>query len=219
MRSPIAQAVPQPEPALPAVAAAPPAASRSFEQAGVFHRMGNFERAVKHYLDGLEVQPDNLQARHNFALLYHQRGLFREAIEQLGLVVAANPEYVPAHRSLAVVYMDTGRMAEARAELNVARQLAPGDADTLVNIAMLEEKSKRPEVAKETLISALRLDKTNALAHYNLARLYESSADLAKARHHYAEFLNNAGPEYGATLADVQAKVQALDAQLVVLGR
>ena len=61
-----------------------------------------------------------------------------------------------------------------------------------------------------SLRRALDLDPRSPAAHYNLAVLYDEAGDSAQAYDEYNDFLKNAGPEYGARLADVRRRVDAI---------
>jgi tetratricopeptide (TPR) repeat protein len=130
----------------------------------------------------------NAEVRNNLGLLYYSRGMTGEAIDEFRRAIAVNPGYVKAPSNLAVVLTSAGRLAEARAELRVALEVAPNNG-----VGTLPE---------------------HAIAHYNLAILYEEHDSVALAVHHYKAFLKYAGPEHGSTLTDVQRRVRLLEPKL-----
>jgi Tfp pilus assembly protein PilF len=195
---------------VPVTPAAPAPAVDHFELAVRYHRLGNFEQALKHYVAILEADEFNVEARNNLGLLYSERGLVDDAIAQFRRALLIDPEYLRARSNLAVVLMNVGRLSEARAELRAALSVDPRNADLLVNMALVDKADGHPEQAKETLLRALGLQPTHAAAHYNLALLYEQSGDRAKAHDHYDAFLKTAGPEHGGLLTEVRRRMDVL---------
>jgi tetratricopeptide (TPR) repeat protein len=113
-----------------------------------------------------------------------------------------------------VALTDAGRYAEARAELRTALAAEPRNVDLLVNMALVDKADRLPDAAIEQLLRALAVQSNHAVAHYNLAVLYDEKRSLALAYDHYSAFLKYAGAEHGARLADVQRRVQAIAPQL-----
>jgi Tfp pilus assembly protein PilF len=211
-----AQASPPPPANGPAQAGAAGARANHFELALRYHSLGDFEQALQHYLAVLQEEEFHAEARNNLGLLYHQRGLHPEAIEQFRRALIVNPAYLKARSNLAVALTSAGRLPEARAELRAALSIEPRNVDLLVNLALVEKADSQPDEAIEVLLRALAVQPTHAMANYNVAVLYEEKAALARAYDHYAAFLKHAGPEHGALLASVQARVQQLKGQLSV---
>src|SRR5678816_1425590 len=115
----------------------------------------------------------NVEAHNNLGLLYHRRGSPKEAIEQFRQAIAINAEYVKARNNLAVVLMEAGRLAEARAELRSAMIVEPRDPDVIVNLALVENADRHREEAIEWLVRAIGYQPAHAMAHYNVAVLYD----------------------------------------------
>jgi cytochrome c-type biogenesis protein CcmH/NrfG len=179
-----------------------------------YHNLGDFERAREHYIAALRDDEFNLEARNNLALLYHSRGMTDEAVEEFRRALRVDPRYTRARSNLAVVLTSAGRLAEARAELRSALQAEPRNVDLLVNMALVEKADKHPEQAMELLVRAVGTSPGHAVAHYNLAALYEERESLALAYDHYNTFLKYAGPEHGDRLTDVQRRVRLLEPKL-----
>jgi Tfp pilus assembly protein PilF len=205
---------------LPATAVAPastvPAspAVDHFALAVRYQSLGDFEQALRHYLAVLDADAFNVEARNNLGLLYHDRGMVNESVEQLRKAVSINPQYLKARSNLAVVLMDAGRVAEARAELREALRLDPRNVDLLVNMALIEKSDHQPDAAIETLLRAIGYQPSHALAHYNLALLYEEKGELGRAYDQYTAYLQLAGPEQGALLSDVRHRLDAIRGQV-----
>jgi Flp pilus assembly protein TadD len=185
-----------------------------FDLAVRSHRLGDFDQALKHYLDVLAEDELNVEARNNLGLLYHERGMTDQAIEQFRRAIEINPRNITARSNAAVALTSAGRLAEARAELRAALALEPRNADLLVNMALVEKADRRSEQAIELLLRAVGSQPAHAAAHYNLAVLYEERDSLALAYDHYGAFLTYAGPEHRARLGDVQRRLSLIESRL-----
>jgi Tfp pilus assembly protein PilF len=195
-------------------AGATPIAGGHFERAVRYQTAGKLDEAAKDYLAAIAENDRHVEARNNLGLLYRSRGETTLAIEQFRRALAIDPRYVTARNHLAVLLIDAGRVADARRELDAGLSLDPRNVDLLVNLALVEKAERHDERAMELLLRALGDRPGHAAAHYNLAVLYDEQRSFALAYDHYTDFLAYAGPEYGAAVADVRRRVEAL-AQLL----
>jgi tetratricopeptide (TPR) repeat protein len=186
------------------------ASRRYFEQAVKYHTSGKFDDAAKEYLAAIAQDDRDVEARNNLGLLYRARGETAPAIEQFRRALAIDPHYVAARNHLAVLLIDAGRFAEARREVNEGLALDPRSVDLIVNLALVEKGERHDDRAMDLLLRAVGDRPAHAAAHYNLALLYDERRSYELAYEHYTDFLANAGPEYGAAIAEVRRRVQAL---------
>jgi len=181
-----------------------------FDLAVRYHNLGRFEPARDHYLGALAADEFNAEARNNLGLLYYEHQRPDEAIKQFRQATRIRPDYVKARNNLAVVLTSLGRLPEARSELRAAMQQAPGSADVLVNMALVDKAGRNPDAAMEWLNRALTFEPTHALAHYNLAVLYDEAGLSALASEHYRAFLASAMPDQGPRLEQVERRLRSL---------
>jgi tetratricopeptide (TPR) repeat protein len=189
-------------------------AASQFALAVRYQNLGDYDAALKQYRGVLAADRFNVAAHNNLGLLYYRRGLPKEAIEQLQRAIAINPEYVKARSNLAVVLLDAGRLAEARAELRAAMTVEPRSTDLIVNLALVENADRHRDEAIELLVRAIGYQPTHAMAHYNVAVLYDEQSAFALAYDHYTEFLKYGGPEQGDLLSAVQRRLLILKPRL-----
>ena len=189
-------------------------ATKQFELAVRYQNLGDYDAALKQYRAVLAADRFNVAACNNLGVLYHRRGLRMEAIEQFRRAIAINADYVKARSNLGVVLMEAGRLAEARAELRAAMTLEPRSADVIVNLALVEHADRHRDEAIELLLRAIGYQPSHAMAHYNVAVLYDEQSALALAYEHYTDFLKHGGPEQGELLAAVQRRVSMLKPKL-----
>ena len=155
-------------------------------------------------------------------LLYHRRGLTQEAIEEFRRAIAINADYVKARSNLAVVLLEASRLAEARAELRAAMTVEPRSAEVIVNLALVEHADRHRDEAIELLLRAIEYQPTHAMAHYNVAVLYEEQRALVLAYDHYTEFLNKRETRAGRAVvsrATTPADSQAQAGECAVVDR
>jgi len=188
--------------------------AKQFELAVRYHNLGDYNAALKQYRAVLAADRFNVEARNNLGLLYHRRGLTKEAIEEFRQAIAINADYVKARSNLAVVLMEAGQLAEARAELRAAMMVEPRGADVIVNLALVENAARHRDEAIDLLLRVVGYQPTHAMAHYNVAVLYEEQSALVLAYDHYTEFLKYGGPEQGALLSSVQQHLVILKPKL-----
>jgi Flp pilus assembly protein TadD len=193
---------------------APEPEANQFDLAVRYYNLGDYDAALKQYRAVLAADRFNVEAHNNLGLLYHRRGSPKEAIEQFRQAIAINAEYVKARNNLAVVLMEAGRLAEARAELRAAMTVEPRNPDVIVNLALVENADRHREEAIELLVRAIGYQPTHAMAHYNVAVLYDEKSALALAYDHYTQFLKNASPEQGELLSSVQQRLLILTPNL-----
>lgn len=212
---------PQSSPPMVVLRSAPGAEKRApgpeanpFDLAVRYYNLGDYDASLKLYGAVLAADRFNVEAHNNLGLLYHRRGSPKEAIEQFRRAIAINAEYVKARSNLAVVLMEAGRLAEARAELRAAMAVEPRNPDTIVNLALVENADRHREEAIELLVRAIGYQPTHAMAHYNVAVLYDEKSALALAYDHYTQFLKHASPEQGELLSSVQQRLLILTANL-----
>ena len=188
--------------------------ANQFDLAVRYHNLGEFRRGVETVPAVLAADRFNVEAHNNLGLLYYRRGSPKEAIEQFRRAIAINAEYVKARSNLAVVLMEAGRLAEARAELRAAMTVEPRNPEVIVNLALVENADRHREEAIELLVRAIGYQPTHAMAHYNVAVLYDEKSALALAYDHYTQFLKYASPEQGELLSSVQQRLLTLTPNL-----
>lgn len=193
---------------------APGPEPNQFDLAVRYYNLGDYDAALKQYRAVLAADRFNVEAYNNLGLLYHRRGSPKEAIEQFRRAIAINAEYVKARSNLAVVLMEAGRLAEARAELRAAMIVEPRNPDVIVNLALVENADRHREEAIELLVRAIGHQPTHAMAHYNVAVLYDEKNAFALAYDHYTQFLKYASPEQGELLSAVQQRLLILTPNL-----
>jgi tetratricopeptide (TPR) repeat protein len=144
-------------------------------------RHGETQAALEHLSEAVRIEPGDLEARDNLAVVQFQLGRGDEAEQHLRAVLRANPEMAKAREHLGAVLLARGELAEARAHLEEAVRLAPGSAGALANLGdALDRLGDRP-AARAALERVLLLDADDVRALVGLARIDLDEGRLAPA--------------------------------------
>lgn len=100
------------------------------------------------------------------------RGEAAPALLRAEKVASANPRDAQARFLVGVALMDLRRDAEALAHFTRMSQDYPDLPDPLNNVALLEARAGRLELARTTLEAALRADPSHRLARSNLGQVH-----------------------------------------------
>lgn len=71
----------------------------------------------------MELRPNDIRVRYQYALLCSDEGDDKKAATLLGALIKDAPEYTEAHRSLSTIYFRLGRPAEGREERKIAEAM------------------------------------------------------------------------------------------------
>ena len=86
---------------------------------------GQFEKARQGYLELLEDDPGNLDARRGLARTLMQMQRYDAALEQFNRAIAADPDFGATYANRAILYDRTGRYEKALADYRRAIELDP----------------------------------------------------------------------------------------------
>ncbi|MGA2181583.1 MAG: tetratricopeptide repeat protein [Bryobacteraceae bacterium] len=135
----------------------------------------------------LSAHPTNEALRFTLANVQVAAGKYDEGITTFRQVLYNNPKMPAAGR--AEIYSRIGAAQKRKGDVNAAlasyaaaNKFMPNDARPIVEIALIYDQSGRPDLARSTYESALKLDPENAQAMNNLAYLKaEEQVDLDRA--------------------------------------
>ena len=144
-----------------------------------------FERAIEHFNDALEGQPEGSVIHHRIGLALRRLGGRDEAAAHLAQnnqipVSYRDPLYAAmqalnvsrkAHFTRGAEAMRTGNPQLALAAFEAALEALPGDAETVFNVAMALLELRDKPAAEERLREAIALDPDYKEPRYNLAMI------------------------------------------------
>jgi protein O-GlcNAc transferase len=106
-------------------------------QASVHWVTGNTAQALGLARKSLELDADNVPARHTLGILLHEVGRYAEAESEFREVIQRNASFPQAHGNLGRVLANQGKLSEAREEYRAAIKLQPSDRLRVVAGTML----------------------------------------------------------------------------------
>lgn len=123
-------------------------------------RGGDREGALHHLAEAVRIEPGDLDARDNLAVLLFQLGRAGEAEEHLRLVLATKPSMAKAREHLGAVVLSRGDAAQARAlfeEVERAGAISPGALANLADaLDRLGDRTAGRAARERALAAALR---------------------------------------------------------------
>ena len=96
---------------------------------------GQFDDAIRHYHESLNLDPASAPTHYNLAEAFLARGRLDEALAEFLEAVRLDPDYAEAHNNAGAVLLSAGRQVEALQQFRRALELNPEDADVQNNLA------------------------------------------------------------------------------------
>jgi len=123
-------------------------------------RAGDREGALEHLSEAVRIEPGDLEARDNLAVLLFQLGRANEAEEHLRVVLATKPSMTKAREHLGAVVLARGDAAQARALFEEAERDGAISPAALANLAdacdRLGDRAAGRAARERALAAALR---------------------------------------------------------------
>jgi tetratricopeptide (TPR) repeat protein len=141
-------------------------------------RSGDSQGAIEANLKVIELQPNNLGAMRNLAILYRDTGDIDKAIEWAERAIASTPgnniEELKSQRSLAAqIYEQIGMLDLAVAQFEQLRLADPNDLNTLNNLSRLYVSTENWNGAIEVLQQLAMLEPENFQHPLALAQILQ----------------------------------------------
>ena len=130
---------------------------------------GQFDRAVHHYRQALQLKSDYADAHNNLAIALGLQGHSEEAIEHYTRALQLNPNLLQAYNNLGNALVARGQLDQAIAYFTRALQLKSTYADAHNNMGIALGLQGRSEEAVSHFRQALLLRPDFAAARNNLA--------------------------------------------------
>ena len=183
------------------------AANEKFEQAFTLYQEGMLPGAVRLFNEGLALNADNATAHFLLAESYRKLGKFEDAGHhyKTSLELAPNGEHANRARALLI-----GVEEEIKAQQPSEAEESPQQATAFFSEGFGLLKAKDYDKAIESFEAGLKLDPSDAKAHFYLAEAYRASGDSEQAARHYRASLE-ANPD-GDTAAAAEERLAALAA-------
>lgn len=175
-----------------------------FNQSKKFRQMGQNQESVTHIEKAIRLFPfepnyysEASAIYSQIAFLYFQEGATDKTKEYIELTLDNSNQTIkisPTHPNLLksrarVLYtltsIDPGYTKSLIVTMETTARLAPTDAKTLYNLALIYQSDGQEEKTIETLLKTIDLKENYDQAHFTLAEIYESRKNFEKAQEHY----------------------------------
>lgn len=147
---------------------------------------GDGEQAEKEAQAGLR-RGDDARMHFALALAYDREGRHAEAIPEARLAVDRGAGR-DAAVLLAFLQINAGDLEGAKQALGPLVAADPDDSEAQYDLALVADKQDRFNSARQGYLAALRADRFNADARYNLTLLTLRHGIIDEARHHVRQF-------------------------------
>jgi len=169
----------------------PDDAETRFQLADAYTQLREDGKAIEHYLQVAEAQPDLLPARANLSLLLMRNDRPEEAIPHLRAVTQARADDANFQLFLARALLATNRLDEAIPAFEQAARLDPSSADAVLGLGQALSQQERFAEAAAAYRRAAAIDPKLAQASLDLAKTIENRGDIALALSIYREHLQS----------------------------
>jgi superkiller protein 3 len=156
-----------------------------------YEDQGKLDDAAKHYVQALELQPDDVMTRANYGLLLLKQEKPQQAVRELEQA----RDGAKSNRAALLAIGNGLRRAGANAAALVAMENAvsaggePATPALLSELALAQRSAGKREQAVATLQKVLALDEQYATAHYLLGNMLAADRRFADAKQHYERYL------------------------------
>ena len=146
-------------------------------------QQGQTAEAVRSFQQSLTLRPSYATALQNLGNLYRHERDFAQAQEYLARALKLQPDDPEANYSIGMLYAQQNQAATAEEYLRKAIQYRPDYPEALNNLGVLYVRDGNDGGAEELFAACVRLwCRAFEGSYLNLARLYLSRQDRAKAR-------------------------------------
>lgn len=160
-----------------------------FKTGVAYQKSSLHSKAIEAYQKAIRLDPSNVSAYNNLAILHKQQGNFAKAIETYQLALAQDPTYSDTRSNLGAAYLTAGRPEDAARELSVVLMEDPKNVAARVNLGLTFKRLGRNEEAEHAFKKALALSPNFPEAHHSLATLLEEKGAIRAAIRHFQRYL------------------------------
>jgi tetratricopeptide (TPR) repeat protein len=130
------------------------------------HKSGQVAEAEKIYLSILEVDPQNVDAKHLLGLVRGEQDRDREAVSLITEAIEAKPREAAFHHNIAGIYRRMGKLADAEAEFRTAIKLEPDYGEAYQGLSEVVTFSAGDPLIDQTISQVQRLDLDDRIKSY-----------------------------------------------------
>ena len=167
--------------------------------ANIYLLKGKSEQSRQTLDECLKLEPNNTDALLKMGQLYYLIEDHIKSFEYLNNLLAVNPNKVETYFYKSMNYSAMGDTAKAIAELQKAVAIDPDYFDAYLQLALYSD-AVGDTTAAIYYQYAIRIDTTNALAHYDLGMYYQEHKEFDKAFAQYDYILEKIDSNFSTAL-------------------
>lgn len=179
-----------------------------------YARLGNVAKAIEANQKVIEVQPNNVTAMRNLALLYRDQKQPEEALQWVNKAVALlGPEQAADIKQLrtvaAQIYQEQGQADQVIEQYEAIRQVIPQDLETLKILSNLYNAKPDDRKVVEIAQALMGLEPTNYQHPLNIAQALKRAGQIDNARQFAEQALQLAADDQKAAIQEFIAGLSA----------
>jgi tetratricopeptide (TPR) repeat protein len=149
---------------------------------GIHHfKEGDYDDAVHHFLEAINLSEGHYIAMYWLAHTYRQMSQYDEAEEVIEKAIEVKPDYIQAWLELAIIYANQTRYEECYNTLQNTVNIDPDNVDTWLHLGGFLIDMRRFDEAVIIQKKAIEVDSESWKAWQNLAYVYEEQGKKEEA--------------------------------------
>jgi tetratricopeptide (TPR) repeat protein len=169
-------------------------ADAHYQLAQCHQRESNWAAAIQELQRTIDLQPDNWHAQINLGQILLAGGKNKDAKDRALAVLHTDLTNLEAQLLLSNADALMGNLKDAHQEAQDAIALAPDQARTYINLAIIEQKAGADDVAETVLNKAESVDPSSAIPRMALGDLYERHNRWTDAQAQFRSAITAAPP-------------------------
>jgi len=174
-------------------------------EANVYKKDGKLEEYEKKLIEGLAIDPNNLELNKQLADLYFTIWNHKKALSLLKKIIEEDPDDHNAIRQIWEIYLISGDYETAELLIEKAINIKPSNPKYYISMVEILYNTERKKDAIAVMEKIVKLRPTNSNYALTLAELYEETQDKDNAKKYYFKVL-----EQEANNEKAKRKIQEL---------
>jgi tetratricopeptide (TPR) repeat protein len=138
-----------------------------------YRRNGDFQSAIEHYSEAINLDPKHFKAMFNRAFAYDKMGRYQEAVDDYTTALTIEPSNAFAYYNRGISHDRRGRYDLACEDFRKAIRIQPTNLDFLHNLALCLRKQGNIPEAADAYTQCLRVDPNHLKARHSRGLCYE----------------------------------------------
>lgn len=147
----------------------------------LYHRRGDFKKAIAYYDMTLKRYPQDTITYHNRGLAYANQEMWQEAIQDFDKAIEYDPDYDQAYYYRGLMYYELEEWGKALTDYDLAIQLNPKNDDYYYERGNALREWGQLDKALEAYNEAIRLNPENDSSYYNRGWVYSEKKQFEQA--------------------------------------